>query len=98
MHGIDEVAQDTVDSSVANLHLTSLPAADQASPPAAAFSLARGTRVSLTIRYVPKVVATRSHTHSSRAAASLMAVSFCYVSYVNVVFCQVIKNPLKLSA
>ena len=52
MHGIDEVTEDTIDSSLSNLHLTSFaPAAEQ---PVLGFSLCRGTRVSLTIRHVPK--------------------------------------------
>ena len=52
MHGIDEVSEDTIDSSLSNLHLTSFaPAAEQ---PVSGFSLSRGTRVSLTIRHVPK--------------------------------------------
>lgn len=54
MHGIEELTEDTIDSSVANLHLTNVCGAEQPSSPAA-FSLPRATRVSLTMRYVPKV-------------------------------------------
>jgi hypothetical protein len=52
MHGIDEVSEDTIDSSLSNLHLTSF--ASAAEQPVLGFSLSRGTRVSLTIRHVPK--------------------------------------------
>jgi hypothetical protein len=61
MHGIEELTEDAVDSSVANIHLTSFSGADQASPPACAVVLARSTRVSLTIRYVPKVLTKHSY-------------------------------------
>jgi alkylated DNA repair protein alkB family protein 6 len=61
MHGIEELTEDAVDSSVANIHLTSFSGADQASPPTCAIVLARSTRVSLTIRYVPKVLTKHSH-------------------------------------
>jgi hypothetical protein len=54
MHGIEELTEDTIDSSVVNLHLTNVCGAEQPSSPAA-FSLPRATRVSLTMRYVPKV-------------------------------------------
>jgi hypothetical protein len=59
MHGIDELTEDTIDSSVVNRHLTAVPGADPAAPPEA-FSLARATRVSLTIRYVPRVRASHA--------------------------------------
>ena len=54
MHGIEELTQDIIDSSVANIRLTSAVAhlQQQPSPP---LTLTRTTRVSLTIRYVPKV-------------------------------------------
>jgi hypothetical protein len=55
MHGIEELFQDIVDSTVANINLTSFSDAIRASPPEVPFILARGTRVSLTIRNVPKV-------------------------------------------
>jgi hypothetical protein len=55
MHGIEELTEDTIDSSVANLHLTGVRGAEQPSSPVA-FSLPRVTRVSLTMRYVPKVL------------------------------------------
>jgi hypothetical protein len=55
MHGIEELTQDVVDASVANIHLTSFSDSIDTSPPSASFVLTRGTRVSLTIRFVPKV-------------------------------------------
>ncbi|MBN3310003.1 ALKB6 dioxygenase, partial [Amia calva] len=49
LHGIRPVTQDTVTDKVANLHTTGAKARD---------SLSRATRVSLTIRHVPKVIKT----------------------------------------
>jgi hypothetical protein len=64
MHGIDELTEDTIDSSVANIHLTSFADVEQPAPPVAGTVRKRTTRVSLTIRYVPKarVVSSIQHT------------------------------------
>jgi len=47
LHGIDTVTNDTIDSSVQNIHLCKAKLGE---------TLTRSTRVSLTIRYVPKVL------------------------------------------
>ena len=61
MHGIEELTQDIIDSSVANIRLTSAAAAHLQQTPSPPLTLTRTTRVSLTIRYVPKVALPAVH-------------------------------------
>ena len=94
MHGIDEVTEDSVDSSLSNLHLTRFaPTAEQS---VSTYSLSRATRVSLTIRYVPKVCHSHPPLHLRHRSPP---VAFLFViSVSNRALFQVLKNPFKLSA